>query len=81
MRARYLIPITSVVLLAMCAASPSFAQVAESMTVEVVEVPVYVTSADGTPLRGLQRGRAGEKREVDALRIADDAVGGDGGAQ
>lgn len=39
----------------MCAASPSFAQVAESMTVEVVEVPVYVTSADGTPLRGLQR--------------------------
>jgi VWFA-related protein len=52
MRYRDLIP---VFLIALTAAPPSFAQVAESMTVEVVEVPVYVTSADGTPLRGLHR--------------------------
>ena len=33
----------------------ALAQVRESVTVEVVEVPVYVTSADGTPLRQLRR--------------------------
>ena len=31
------------------------AQVRESMTVEVIEVPVYVTAADGKPLRGIAR--------------------------
>jgi len=32
------------------------AQLRESMTVEVIEVPVYVAFADGTPVRGLERG-------------------------
>jgi len=31
------------------------AQVRESMTVEVIEVPVYVSAADGTPIRGLTK--------------------------
>src|ERR1051326_5970481 len=30
-------------------------QVSETITVEVVEVPVYVTAADGTPIRGLAK--------------------------
>src|SRR3954454_13306943 len=30
-------------------------QVSETITVEVIEVPVYVTAADGTPIRGLAR--------------------------
>jgi VWFA-related protein len=36
-------------------ASAALAQVSESITVEVIEVPVYVTAADGTPIRGLQK--------------------------
>jgi VWFA-related protein len=36
-------------------ASTVVAQVRESITVEVIEVPVYVTAADGTPLRGLKK--------------------------
>src|SRR5438045_1205697 len=36
-------------------ALPLIAQVRETMTVEVVEVPVYVTGADGKPLRNLPR--------------------------
>src|SRR5256885_3522298 len=37
------------------AAFPLNAQVRESMTVEVVEVPVYVTDSAGKPIRGLTR--------------------------
>src|SRR5438067_5450516 len=36
-------------------ASAALGQVSESVTVEVIEVPVYVTAADGTPIRGLQK--------------------------
>ena len=36
-------------------AADAHAQVRESMTVEVVEVPVYITTADGQPIRGLTR--------------------------
>src|SRR5437763_16554722 len=31
------------------------AQVRETMTVEVVEVPVYITTSDGQPIRGLTK--------------------------
>src|SRR5436190_12665108 len=31
------------------------AQVRESVTVEVVEVPVYITTSDGKPIRGLSK--------------------------
>src|ERR1700686_1835457 len=34
---------------------PASAQVRESVTVEVIEVPVYVSTSGGTPLRGLTR--------------------------
>ena len=44
-----------VVFLLLLIAPAELAQVRESVTVEVVEVPVYVTSADGKPLRGLTR--------------------------
>jgi VWFA-related protein len=37
------------------AVSAARAQVRESMTVEVVEVPVYITTADGQPIRGLTK--------------------------
>lgn len=33
----------------------AFAQLHETMTVEVIDVPVYVTAADGTPIRNLSR--------------------------
>ncbi|HEV2721245.1 MAG TPA: hypothetical protein VG323_14580, partial [Thermoanaerobaculia bacterium] len=36
-------------------ATAALGQVSESITVEVVEVPVYVTAADGTPIRGLTK--------------------------
>jgi VWFA-related protein len=36
-------------------ASAALGQVNESITVEVIEVPVYVTAADGTPMRGLAK--------------------------
>jgi VWFA-related protein len=36
-------------------ASSAFAQVRESITVELIEVPVYVTAPDGTPVRGLTK--------------------------
>src|SRR6266540_5827674 len=36
-------------------ASTALGQLSESITVEVVEVPVYVMAADGTPLRGLSK--------------------------
>lgn len=45
----------ALVLVAMYFVLPVAAQVRESMTVEVVEVPVYVTGADGKPLLGLSR--------------------------
>jgi VWFA-related protein len=38
-----------------CLAVPLAAQVRESVTVEVIEVPVYVTSPDGKPVRDLPR--------------------------
>lgn len=41
--------------LALLLAAPALAQVRETMTVEVIEVPVYVTGADGKPVRGLPR--------------------------
>lgn len=43
-----------IVLLAACALSAN-AQVRESMTVEVVQVPVYITTSDGKPVTGLTR--------------------------
>ncbi|HSY50816.1 MAG TPA: VWA domain-containing protein [Thermoanaerobaculia bacterium] len=43
-----------IILLAACALSAS-AQVRESVTVEVVQVPVYVTTSDGKPVTGLTR--------------------------
>src|SRR5437763_13817454 len=36
-------------------AAAAVAQVRESVTVEVVEVPVYITTADGKPIRGLTK--------------------------
>ncbi len=36
-------------------ATAALGQVSESITVEVVEVPVYVTAAGGTPIRGLAK--------------------------
>jgi VWFA-related protein len=36
-------------------ATAGLAQVRESVTVEVVEVPVYITTSDGKPLRGLKK--------------------------
>ena len=36
-------------------ASTALAQLSESITVEVVDVPVYVTAGDGTPMRGLKK--------------------------
>jgi VWFA-related protein len=36
-------------------ASTALGQLSESITVEVVEVPVYVTAGDGTPIRGLKK--------------------------
>lgn len=41
--------------LALLAVLPLTAQVRESMTVEVIEVPVYVTDSAGKPIRGLTR--------------------------
>ena len=45
----------AVVSAALLFASTALGQLSESITVEVVEVPVYVTAADGTPLRGLSK--------------------------
>ena len=42
-------------LLPLLIAASALAQVRESVTVEVVEVPVYVTTADGKPVRGLTK--------------------------
>jgi VWFA-related protein len=36
-------------------ASAALGQVSENITVEVIQVPVYVTAADGTPVRGLTK--------------------------
>src|ERR1043166_133741 len=36
-------------------ATTALGQLSESVTVEVIEVPVYVTAADGTPIRGLTK--------------------------
>jgi VWFA-related protein len=44
-----------VVLLFLLIVPPGLAQVRESVTVEVVEVPVYITTSDGQPLRGLTK--------------------------
>jgi VWFA-related protein len=41
--------------MALLAVLPLNAQVRESMTVEVIEVPVYVTDSAGKPIRGLTR--------------------------
>src|SRR5437870_4663084 len=45
----------AVVSAALLFASTAFGQLSEQITVEVVEVPVYVTASDGTPLRGLPK--------------------------
>lgn len=45
----------SAIALLLFAASAAFAQTRESVTVELIEVPVYVTAADGTPVRGLPK--------------------------
>ena len=47
--------ITLVVVAALALAAPLRAQVRESMTVEVIEVPVYVTDSAGKPIRSLPR--------------------------
>ena len=47
--------IARAVLLLLLAAAAAHAQVRESMTVEVVEVPVYITTSDGQPIRGLSK--------------------------
>jgi VWFA-related protein len=44
-----------VVFLLLLLVPAGLAQVRESVTVEVVEVPVYITTTDGTPLRGLTK--------------------------
>src|SRR5689334_2300455 len=41
--------------LALLLVAAAHAQVRESITVEVIEVPVYVWGADGTPVRGLKK--------------------------
>ena len=51
-------------------------QVSESITVEVIEVPVYVTAADGTPIRGLAKERFdlfvnGKPRAIDYFEEVD----------
>src|ERR1051325_9329421 len=46
--------IARAVLLCLLAAA-AHAQVRESMTVEVVEVPVYITTSNGQPIRGLTK--------------------------
>ena len=43
------------VLALLLVAAATHAQVRESITVEVIEVPVYVWGADGTPVRGLKK--------------------------
>ena len=43
------------ILLLLCASAPLAAQVRESLTVEVIEVPVYVTDGQGKPIRNLPR--------------------------
>jgi VWFA-related protein len=48
-------PIARAAFLCLLAAVAAHAQVRESMTVEVVEVPVYITTSDGQPIRGLSR--------------------------
>jgi VWFA-related protein len=45
----------ALIIFSLCLAPSILAQVRETMTVEVVEVPVYVTGADGKPLHGLTR--------------------------
>ncbi len=64
------------------------AQVRESVTVEVIEVPVYVTAADGKPLRGLARdafelrvnGKPQPVEYFDALDLASPQVAPSSGA-
>src|SRR5258708_15160138 len=64
------------------------AQVRETMTVEVIEVPVYVTGADGKPLRGLARdafelrvnGKPQPVEYFDALDLASPQVAPSSGA-
>ena len=58
--------IACVVFLFLLILPAGLAQVRESLTVEVVEVPVYITSSDGKPIRGLARGA--EIVEEDELR-------------
>src|SRR5436305_12500925 len=57
-------------------ASTLLGQVSESITVEVIEVPVYVTAADGTPIRGLQKDAFslfvnGKPRAIDYFEAVD----------
>src|SRR6266545_2043376 len=62
-------------------ASTALGQLSESITVEVVEVPVYVTAADGTPLRGLSKDAFslfvnGKQKPIDYFEEVDLAGGG-----
>ena len=66
-------------LLILLTATPALAQVRESVTVEVVEVPVYVTSSDGKPVRGLTKDAfelfvAGKKTAIDYFDAVDFAA-------
>lgn len=47
---------TSACLLIIALAVPAFSQVRDNVTVELIEVPVYVTAADGQAVRGLTKG-------------------------
>ena len=66
-------------------AAAALAQVRESVTVEVVEVPVYVTTSDGTPLRGLTKDQFelfvdGRPQPIDYFDAIDFAAAGPGAA-
>lgn len=69
----------AVVIAALLFATAALGQVSESITVEVIEVPVYVTAADGTPIRGLPKEAFslfvnGKQKPIDYFEAVDLAV-------
>jgi VWFA-related protein len=65
--------------LALLAVLPLNAQVRESMTVEVIEVPVYVTDSAGKPIRGLTRDAFelsvnGKPQPIESFEVVDVAA-------
>ncbi|HEY6138263.1 MAG TPA: VWA domain-containing protein [Thermoanaerobaculia bacterium] len=66
----------AVVIAALLFATAALGQVGESITVEVIEVPVYVTAAGGTPIRGLTKEAFslfvnGKQRAIDYFEAVD----------